>query len=287
MRLKIKGLLTAVLALAVSYSFAQTQTLDGFKTIRRSAISPIFQGSEVAGYTIFYKSDKADKKNDNYGLDLYDQDLNKVKTITMQKPRNQYLLLRNSFNGSAFGFYFYNIKEKAFELESYDTGLKKLGSVQIKNPSRMDQALVQESLRNPNASNENTFGSLNLYPVPGKGFIRNSVEGMGKGYIVEMYDNKTQKLWTATSDKASKLYEGIGIYEATEKYVLATLGTRDGMMSKKMDFSILVLDATTGKQVLNIPVETNATEQLSMSSLDYDAEKQEFVATGEYYRTKD
>ena len=280
-----KGLLTALLAMAVSGSFAQTQSLEGFKTIRRSSISPIYQGREVAGYTLFYKSDKADKKNDNYGLDFYDQDLNKVTTLAMQKPRNKFSMLRNSYNGSAFCFYFYNHKEGALEMESYDAGLNKLGSVSIKDVSSGDKALLPQSATFY-ANTENQVGSLNLYPVPGKGFLRNSTYGLGRIFRLQMYDNNMRELWSFGEKKESGV-ETLGVYEVTDEYVLATRMTRSSIMTKKMDFSLLVLDVNTGTPIMETPVETDASEQLSLSSLFYDQAAKEFIAVGEFYKPND
>jgi len=36
-------------------------------------------------------------------------------------------MLGNAYNGDAIGFYFYNFKDKQFEIESYDKNLVKLG----------------------------------------------------------------------------------------------------------------------------------------------------------------
>ena len=124
-RILLAGLLSLSAPAAL---LAQTQTLDGVSRISRSAISPIYAGNEVKGYIMYAKGDKADKKNDNYLLDFYDQDLAKVSSVTVQKPSGRYYMLANSFNGSAFGLYFYNLKDNTLEMETYDTSLKKLGS---------------------------------------------------------------------------------------------------------------------------------------------------------------
>jgi len=70
--------------LVAGSALAQTQQLSGFKSINSHSISPIFDGKEVKGYTLIYKSDKADKGNDNIHIGVYDANLALTKTIDLQ-----------------------------------------------------------------------------------------------------------------------------------------------------------------------------------------------------------
>jgi hypothetical protein len=282
-----RTLLAGLLALSAAAAVhAQTQTLDNISRVSRSAISPIYAGNEVKGYILYAKADKADRKNDNYRLDFYDQDLNKVSNITLQKPSGNYFLMSNSFNGSAFGLYFYNNRDKTLEIETYDTSLKKLGSKVIDEVSRADAMLVQQALQ-MGAIGGNPFNKLNLFAVPGFGFVRNSYEGLMKGYRLQMYDDKLNSKWQLNSDPKSKYYEAINLTEAADKYLLATAMRRDGMMSKKVESFMVAFDAATGKKMLELPVESSKTEQLSLNSFTFDPVKREFVAVGEFYKLDD
>jgi len=284
-RILLAGLLSLSAPAAL---LAQTQTLDGVSRISRSAISPIYAGNEVKGYIMYAKGDKADKKNDNYLLDFYDQDLAKVSSVTVQKPSGRYYMLANSFNGSAFGLYFYNLKDNTLEMETYDTSLKKLGSKVIEDPSKMDKMKIQMAFQQKSSgSEEQPFSGMELFPVPGYGFVRNSYEGMMKGYALQLYDNQMNLKWTLASDPKAKDYEAITITEATDKYILATMMRKSGMMSKKVESYMIVIDAATGKKIMDLPVETSKTEQLSLSSFSFDPAKREFVAMGEYYKLDD
>ena len=62
---------------------------------------------------------------------------------------------------------------------------------------------------------------------------------------------------------------------------------RSSMMSNQVESYMTAFDLGTGKKVLDQPVESSKTEQLSLSSFSYDAGKQEFVAVGEYYKPGD
>jgi hypothetical protein len=278
-------LLAAALALVVPAALrAQTQTIDGIEGLRRSTLSPIYDGNEVKGYVMFTRGDKADRKNDNYLLDLYDQDLTKVSSITIQKPNGRYMLLKNTFNGSAFAFYFYNKSDKTLEIETYDTGLKKLGSKAIGELSNGELRVLEGQQRAADPAESGMMMSMNLFPVPGLGFVRNGFTGgMAKGYTLAIYDNKLTMRWRITSPEDAKQYESLILTEAADKYLLGMLGRRDGMLSRKTTSYMVALDAKTGKKLLDLPVETSPTEQLSLSSFTFDADKREFVAVGEYY----
>ena len=283
-----RAALVAVLALAAPVAFAQTVTLDGISNMRRSLLSPIYAGNEVKGYVTFARSDKADRKNDNYLLDLYDQDLKKVSSITMQKPSGRYILLKNTFNGSAFAFYFFNSKDETLELETYDTSLQKLGSKVIGELTKGDLRVLQMQTRAADPSAGGFMMGLNLFAVPGLGFVRNGYTGgMAKGYTLAIYDDKLGMHWRTASNENAKEYESLNLTEAADKYLLGVMMRRDGMLSRKATSYMVALDAKTGKKLLDLPVETSATEQLSLSSFTFDAEKREFLAVGEYYKLDD
>jgi len=278
--------LTAYFALVSAAAFAQTKTVDGIEGMSRSALSPIYAGNEVKGYLMFGHGDKADRKNDNYLLDFYDQDLGKVSNVTIQKPANRFALLKNSFNGTAFAFYFCNLKDETLEIETYDTSLKKLGSKVIEDLSKVDKMAIQNQVKQ-SGETSGLMANMNLFSVPGYGFVRNSYTGMAKGYVLVMYDDNAKAKWRLASDEKSNFYEMINLTEATDKYILGILMRKDGMMSRKVTSSMVAINAATGKKVLDVPVETSKTEQLSLSSFTFDAEKREFVAVGEYYKLDD
>ena len=282
-----RAVLAACLTLSAAAGFAQTKTLNGIENMRRSALSPIYAGNEVKGYVMFARGDKADRKTDNYLLDLYDQDLTKVSTITIQKPAGRYTLLKNTFNGSAFAFYFANSKDNTLEIETYDTSLKKLGTKVIGELSKGDERVLDAQQRSADPAG-NGMMSLDLFPVPGLGFVRNGYTGgMAKGYTLAIYDNKLLMRWRITSDEKSKQYESLSITEAADKYLLGRIIRRDGLLSKTVSSYMVAIEARTGKKVIDLPVETSASEQLSLSSFTFDVAKREFVAVGEYYKPDD
>ena len=265
-------------------TFAQTQELSGFKTISSRAISPIFDGKEVKGYSLIYKTDKADKDNDNIHIAVYDVNLTLTKTIDLKKPRGKYLLLGNAYNGEGLGFYFYNFKEKQFEIEVYDKNLVKQAEVTDNHKlTNMEEA----ALNNAKASAEKdqaSFGaSLNIYPVAGQGFITNGALKNGKGYTLKMYDNKLKEKWSFSSPEDADGYEGMIISEVNGKYLIGNVIKRPSLFSTKMTFYLVVFDVMTGKKKMEIPISGTGQDQLSLNTIIYDEPTDQIIAIGDYY----
>lgn len=285
----LRQLLIALIILCTSVQVvAQTQTLEGFANFKKRSLTPIYAGNEVKGYIMFYKADKADKRNDNYGLDFFDQELRKVKSVMLPKTRYSYQLLRSTFNGEAFSFYFYNYRAKTLEVDVFDKSLNKLASKQFDKLSKADMSIALQETQLPNDGENKPIGGLNMYPVPNKGFIRNTYTGMMKGFALEMYDNKMNSKWVFQTDKKSKDYESVVINEITDKHIFATIVRKPNMLSKQMTFSVAAFDTESGKKIMDIPVEKEgAAEQLSLTSLNYDAQTDELLTIGEFYKLED
>ena len=284
MNLLNKLSLVALLCLS-SVVYGQKITFPGLQNYRQGALTPIYEQHEVKGYMLYYVSDKADRKNDNYVIEVMDENLNKVKSITMKKPKKTYFLVRNAYNGSAFCFYFYNYRAKKMELETYDRGLNKLASLEVE-MSKYDQMLVQQELKSGKLVDQNTTGGLNLYAVPGKGFVRITYVGKGSSYGLMMYDDHLKPIWTFQGEDG-KDYETLGVTEVNDTYVVGVLLRRPGLFSTKFELFVAAFDIATGKKLLDLPVETNDKEQLSLSLISYDAQQNNFLVMGEFYKPDD
>jgi hypothetical protein len=284
-----KILITAALIACTFLLHAQTASLEGFKNIHPSFITPIFEGTEVKGYTTFYKSDKADKGNDNYSLSIFDENLTKTKTISMKKPRGKFFLLGNGYNGNLIGFYFYNTKDKQFEIEAYDKTLKKTGSRIFKEKlTNMEQMAISQRIM-AEEKEQSTLGfDINLFPVPNKGFIRNGLQKGGKGFTLEMLDNDLKTLWTYETPEKLKDLETFVSFDVTDKYMIGMMLRRSGMMSTKFTYYITAFDIESGKKIIDVPVEAEgSTDQLSLNTVKYDATGNQIIAIGDYYAEND
>lgn len=270
------------------FAYAQTQELSGFKRLSSSSITPIYEGKEVKGYTLFYKTDKADRGNDNYHISIYDENLALSKTINMQKPRDKFFLIGSGYNGDLIGFYFYNFKDKRFEIEAYDKSLKKTASSEIIHKlTNMEMAIMQKKLADADKDLAGYSYDVNLYPVAGKGFITNGLLKNGKGFTLEMLDNSLKSKWKIGTDEKSKEYEAFVISDVTDKFIIGSLIKRPGMMSKKMTFYITAFDVNTGKKFMEVPLEGSVKDQLSLNSISYDENTKQIITIGDYYNESD
>ncbi|MGB3851112.1 MAG: DUF6770 family protein [Tunicatimonas sp.] len=276
--------LVALLCLSLAVH-SQKITFQGLQNYHHSALTPIYEQHEVKGYMLYYMADRADRKNNNYVVEVLDENLNKVKSITITKPKKSYFLVRNAYNGSAFCFYFYNHRGKSMELETYDRGLNKLATLEVET-SKYDRLIIQQEFKSGKLADQNTTGGLNLYAVPGKGFVRIGYVGMGKSYQVMMYDDRLKPVWAFAPEK-SKDHELLGITEVNEDYVVGMILRRPGLFSTKFDFSVAAFDINTGKKTIDTPVETNSGEQLAPNLISYDAQKNNFLILGEFYKPDD
>ncbi|MDO7852034.1 DUF6770 family protein [Hymenobacter convexus] len=268
-------------------SWGQTVALNGVSQMSRSAISPIYADKEVRGYLLYAKTDRADRKNDNYRLDFYDQDLGKVSSVTIQKPAERYEYLRNAFNGNTFVFYFRNLKTNDLELEAYDTNLQKTGEVIIPDVNLIEASLISGDAHK-SIEATNAYGLLSLLPVPGKGFVRNGLDRAKLDrYGLEMYDSQLKLKWRAASDPKINTYEALTLTDASDKYLVGTLTRRPGYRSREITGYMIAFDIETGRKVLDQPISNGKTEQLSLNTFSYDPAKHEFIAVGEYYRPDD
>jgi hypothetical protein len=267
-------------------SLAQQQVFSGLNSFNPGGVNPIYENNEVKGYVMYYRSERADKKNDVYQLDFLDQNLKKVKSIEMLKPKRTYFLLNNSFNGNTFCFYFYNYRANQFELETYDQSLNKVASVVVDDVSKADRAYATRQVQAGQTNTPALVSGLGAYPVGDRGFLRNAYVGLGKSYTLTYYDNKLKKVWHIEGEE-SKDYETFNITEVTDKYAVGTMIRRPNMMSKKMSSYAVAFDLSNGKKVLDIPIETEQNEQLSLSMIDFDEDKKEFMLIGEFYKLDD
>ncbi|RDV14571.1 hypothetical protein DXT99_14325 [Pontibacter diazotrophicus] len=283
----LPSLFTLLLLLCAAASQAQTHTLSGFTISNKKAITPIYEGNEVKGYTMLYREDRADTRVANYGVDFYDQDLQKVRSALFPKERHFSHLLRRAYNGKTFSFYFYNTRSKLLEMDVFDSSLNKIASKEFPMRSKADQHAALEEMQVSRTGASKPLSGMNLYAVPNKGFIRNGYTGNMKGFSLEMYDNNLNLKWTYTSDGMSKNYESLLVHEVTDKYILATIARRSGKVSKKLNFFVAAFDVETGDNLLDVPVENDNTQQLSVSSFSFDEKKKEFIAMGEFYSVED
>lgn len=141
----------------------------------------------MKGYYQFYNLEKQDRKNSNYLLNILDENLKEISAVTIVRP-NSYLLVESAFNGDAFGFLFYDYKEKSLELIAYDRNLKETGKVTKELKNKFTAAAYAYIAQGNPAS------QAFLAAVPGRGFVYYGIKEDSKSdYEIEFYNNSMKK----------------------------------------------------------------------------------------------
>lgn len=267
-----------LMALCIGQTVAQTYKLDGIEQFSKSGIKPIKNGTETAGYILFYKNDKADSKNDNYAFELLDEKLNKVNRVKVVLPKNS-RLIQSAYNGETLGLMFFDAKEGSYIFRAYDKTLKQVGTATAKDLNKYEEAAMVRM------DSDEAAAYYGIQAVPSKGFVR---AGYGEGkdqYSVTMYDINFKKKWRYQTPDDSKGMETFILSDINDKYVSGLTMRRKGMMSTKFEYFLTVFDLETGKKMVDVSVESSK-ENLSISATNL-LENDEVVVQGEYYDLND
>lgn len=259
---------------------AQSISKNNVTQVKLRNTGAIIQNTEVKGYYQFYNLEKQDRKNNNYLLNILDENLKEINSVTIVRP-NSYLLVESAFNGDAFAFLFYDNKEKSLELIAYDLTLKEMGKVTKKLNNKYTAASYAYIAQG------NPSSQAFLAAVPGKGFVYYGIKEDSKSdYEIEFYDNAMKRVWTSYGPEDDYDFENSAEAFQNEQYVGSLILKRKGVMSTDVEFDLLVQTVGDGKQLFRMPLQT-AKYKVSLTQSAFDKEKQEFVIFGEYYNKED
>ncbi len=130
--------------------------------------------------------------------------------------------------------------------------------------------------------------NITAYGLGTIGFVRKGYTKNDKvGYELAAYDNTLNELWSFGSDPKSKLLEFSDVMSASEKYVALSVIRKQSMLTKKFDSFFILLDAVTGKKIMEVPMRDKMNSEFSLINLVMDDEKNEVLLLGEYYKPGD
>jgi hypothetical protein len=275
-----RGLLILILLITpLLWTEAQTMSKTNVARVTQRGSGTVIQNGQVKGYYAFYNLEKKDKKNNNYQLNVFDENLREINSITIVRP-NSYVVLDGAFNGSAFCFLFYDFKSKSIELISYDRTLTQLGTT--------TQAVKENkyAVANYNAVAQGASPSqAYVVAVEGKGFLHYGLAADDYQFKTDFYDNNLKRVWSDAAS-ASKNIEVASEAFQEANYIGSLIITKKSMTSKDIDVDLLVQDVDSGKKLFRVPVATDK-YSVSFSGVYFDREKQNFVVFGEYFDKKD
>jgi hypothetical protein len=257
-------------------SFGQSLTKNDVTEVKLRNAGAIVQNGNVKGYYQFYNLEKTDRKNNNYLLSVTDENLREINSVNIVRP-NTYLLIEGVFNGEAFGFLFYDVREKKLELISFDRTLKETGKVtkELKNKyANASYAYIAQGHEPMQAF---------LVSVPNKGFVYYGIKEDSKSeYEIEFYSNTMKKSWSTYAPADDFDFENAAEAFQDEQYAGSLILKRTSVFSTDLDFELLVQTIGDGKQLFRVPLET-AKYKLSLAEIFFDKSKQQFTVFGEYF----
>jgi hypothetical protein len=276
-KIKIYFILSLFATLGSSV-FAQTYKLENVENFRGNGIKPVKNENGIAGFTIFYKTDKADSKNDNYAFELLDEKLNKVSRVKVVLPRGS-RLIQSVHNGVTLGMMFYNAKESEYLFRAYDNTLKLVGSSKQDDINKYERAAIAQM------TEEESSAIYGIHAVPGKGFVRAGYGEDKDQFSVTAYDVNFKKKWSYQTPKGTDGMETFFLSDISDKYVSGLIMRRKGMMSTKFEYFLAVFDIETGKKLVDVSVEKGK-ENLSISATSL-LDNDQVLVQGEYYDADD
>lgn len=286
---KVSALLVVMIAVVFSAA-AQNLTKLGVSEVRLQSFGEIIEAEQVKGYYYFYQLERAGKNN-IYQLVILDENLREVNSKELIRPQS-YQLIAGAFNGEAFGFLFYNAikpvtglvsysaKRNAVEFITLDKTLKETGSVIQNIPDRGYSRVIYTNFTN-GLEPEYTL----LAAVPKQGFILYTYPDENE-YEVEFYDNSAKKIWSQRAPEDKMDVELADEAFQSEKYVGSLIERRKGILSHDADYTLLVQDVQTGKQLLNKPIEDDKFN-LMASNIFYEEDSKTITVFGEFFELGD
>ena len=178
----IKFLFLFTVSLCVIQSYAQDKLSinNVYKMSVRSA-GTIISDDQIKGYFLFFKSDKIDRRTNEYTLQIVDANLNKVKDIKFQDSKKIYLL-ESSYNGSALVFMFYDDDQNMLDYRLYDLD----GKQSYTYSKVLDKRSENYFKSSPNIGDDEESENQNIFDVKDKGFVSIIKVREGKKYTYEV-----------------------------------------------------------------------------------------------------
>lgn len=273
-----KSLLICLLLLLGLSNYAQEFSVDNVSRLSLNSLGTISDSNGLAGYYYFYKYEKISGKENAYVLSVLDNNLNSIKNIKINRSKKD-ILIECAYNGTHFLFSFYD--QKRIELVTYNAIGKSCGKKTYANLSRMEKARLLQYISNEEGMNLSTF------TIGNKGFLRLDVyANKGEKYTLDALDSNLKTMWTFKSDVKGKMYEIPTVVSSSSNYILLNVLRRKGALSKDMSQVLVLVDAQTGKKIVEIDPKKNR-EVFSIINCFLDEEKQEIVSIGEFFKPND
>ncbi|HEY4799694.1 MAG TPA: DUF6770 family protein [Bacteroidia bacterium] len=217
--MKFRLFILSGILLSLTFRNASSQNTDfkGIKEISRNNVAAMMQNNEVIGYYILFFSDQLSDTENEYDLEILDNNL-KVTHSSKIKISRSARLREAAFNGEGFCFCFVDILNKNIEYKLFDVNGLAKQSYTISEHTGNEAA----STASQSSQVDYSGSSSGLYAVPGKCFIRYGMKtSNGFRIFIEAFNNNGNKMWLTNSGTTTKKsYESLTPFFTDEKISL-------------------------------------------------------------------
>jgi len=241
--LTIFSLVGILLFLSTPTVTAQTASLENVKRIRLRSSGSIINDGVIQGYYFFYKMDRKNRKTNVYGLQILDQNLEKVALKKIEGPKHL-VLEEGVYNGESIMLKFYDRKGKKYDFKQYDANAKLITS------KSMDVKRRYAAASKKSTGSDDEIDGVSLFSIPGKGFAHILMKKHKRiGFQIDYLSEDGETYWDYSSPKETKEVYFAEFLAADENVLLLSVIKKKKLTSKKLMYSILALDINTGKKM--------------------------------------
>jgi len=224
---------------------AQTQTLNDVTKFNPRYFNSIKDNNnEVAGYFIFFKTDKAPKGMAEFKLNIYDPEFNLVISKKMTESRMTRLVSANS-NGTSILFRFFDPKLFKMKYKGYDFQ----GNLVITKSRTISDKYEKGVLAKPNPFADYT----GVLAIPGYGFAEYSMKKLDKvNYQIKyLPETKGVRGWTKTG-KTGRVEVAQRITAINDLLISLVYSREKLLKAKDMEMHVVAHDVVSGAKKFDI-----------------------------------
>lgn len=242
----------------------------------------IITNNEVKGYFLFYKSDKIDRKNYEYTLQILDENLNKVKDIRFTDSKSV-SLQEASFNGNNLMFAFFDEENKLLDYRSYSFDGKQTVSYQRDLDKKSIRYMETKMEQNSEESQNST-----LYAIEGLGFISCiPIRDDGQySYEVNFYNGEKRSQWTYNPETGDK-FEAAQFLGNSDSVAVFQVTRKKALMAGKYESWLLGIGLAKGNTVFEFQTENKDKFNFMPMNVATVAGAAGFVLSGPYFNPDD
>ncbi|MBB1283915.1 hypothetical protein HRH25_05985 [Flavisolibacter sp. BT320] len=273
----VRYFLFAFMAFSLQLS-AQKLTVDKVYSVKLRGSGTIQENEQIKGYYFLYQSDKIDKKTNEYTLQILDENLKNSKDIKFTDSKDV-VLLESSYNGDAISFLFYNDEENTLDYRLYNMEGKQTYTY-TKILDKKSEAYFKQALK---TSSSEESENKNVFDIPKKGFLSITPLRENKKYTydINFYSSAKKKSWTYDPLEDGKFTQAQYL-GANDSIALVEVLSKEKLMSKEVESTILGISLATGKKVFEVRTQ-DGKHQLYPMNIYMLKDQNEFLITGLYY----